>query len=130
MSVATESPEKDTIEAIEVIESLDNRDNADPRRRLERLECMGSAPWLDADISSILFKPPNDSVDSDSFMSDLLEEFLFLRSNKPEVKELRPRNVLPNGLLAMPFWPASPSVFQTKFSLVFRRMPPAGLLRA
>mmetsp|Transcript_21983 Transcript_21983/g.45220 ORF Transcript_21983/g.45220 Transcript_21983/m.45220 type:complete len:88 (+) Transcript_21983:331-594(+) len=43
MSVATESPEKDTKEDIEAIESLDRRDKADPRRCLERLDCMGSA---------------------------------------------------------------------------------------
>ena len=99
MSVATESPPNETKEDIE---SLDNRDKADPRPLcLERFECVGIAPWLDAFISSILFKPPNDSVDSDSFMSDLEEEFLFLRSNNEEVKELRPRSVLPNDLFVL-----------------------------
>lgn len=122
MSVATESPEKETNEDIE---SLDNRDKADPRRCLERLDCMGNASWLDTFISSMLFKPPNESVDSDSFSSDRLEEFLLLRSNNEEVKELRPLRVFPNGLfMLLPGEASLPwvSLFQTKFSLLIRRI--------
>jgi len=82
MSVAQESPENETKEDIE---SLDNREKVDPSPLLERLECMGIASWVDGDDSSILFKPPNDSDDSDSF--SLFEEFLLFRSNNVEVKE-------------------------------------------
>jgi hypothetical protein len=48
MSVAQESPEKETKEDIE---SLDNREKVDPSPRLERLECGGIALWVDGDVS-------------------------------------------------------------------------------
>ena len=102
MSVATESPEKDTKDDIDAMESLDNLDKAEPRPLcLERLECIGKASCFEAFISSILFKPPNESEESDSFRSDLLDEFLLLLSNNPEVKEWRCRSVLPNGLFIL-----------------------------
>ena len=44
MSVATESPEKDTKDDIDAMESLDNLDKAEPRPLcLDRLECIGKA---------------------------------------------------------------------------------------
>ena len=129
ISVATESPPNDTkddIDAIDAIESLDNRDKAEPRPLcLERLECIGKASWFDAFISSILFNPPNESDDSDSFRSDLLEEGLLRRSNNEEVNEWRCRSVLPNGLFILLLGEPSlfrRSLFQTKFSLLIRRI--------
>lgn len=104
ISVAQESPEKETKEDIE---SLDNRDNPKPLLCCDRT---GSAPWLDGDASSMLFKLANESEDSDSLRSALFAEFLLLRSpNKEEVKELRPpRRVLPNGLLLLFGIPSCP----------------------
>jgi hypothetical protein len=111
ISVAQESPENETKDDNE---SPDNRDKVLERPRL--LERVGRPSVLCADASSMLFKSPNDSLESDSFSMTLLALFLFLRTNNEE----RPVGDLPNCWLA---WADGASAFQSKFSVVDLRIP-------